>query len=118
MSDTRRLLIKYTDPQEPDEIVEIPDSWKVTFGPWSPRAGQQQSTRTFPAQNELHNKPGWILRVYETKEKQRAVFTNVESFRDLGVPLFRRKIVIVPMGTDEMVEEAVSVDMKAFEEVI
>ena len=98
---TRRVLIKYTDPQEPDEIIEIPATWKMTFGPWAPRGG---GLRAY-SENQVQQKPGWILRVYQTKEQQRAVFTNVESFRDLSIPLFRRTITVVPMGPDEVKEE-------------
>lgn len=96
----RRILIKYTNPQEPDEIIEIPEDWKITFGPWSPRERSRAMT-----QNMVEAKPGWILRVYESKEKQRAVFTNVESFRDLSIPLFRGKITVVPMKMDEVTED-------------
>ena len=110
----RRVLIKYTDAQEPDEIIEIPNDWKMTFGPWAPRAGGGPKAFT---QAEVQAKPGWILRVYEGKEMQRAVFTNVESFRDMSIPLFRRTITVVPMGEDEIREEEDVVDTSEFEEV-
>jgi len=112
IGDLRRVLIKYTDPQEPDEIVEIPGNWKITFGPWSPQTRSDAPKTYSEADNQ--RKPGWILRVYEGKEKQRAVFTNVESFRDLSIPLFRRKIIVVPMGEDEVRDEQVTEDMNAF----
>lgn len=51
--------------------VTVPAAWKATFGPLVPggRSGEI------------------ALRFYENKEKQRAVFTNVESFRDLSIPV-------------------------------
>ena len=67
----------------------------MTFGPWSPRAAG--GPRAF-TEAEIQNRPGWILRVYEAKESQRAVFTNVARFRDLGIPVFRRKIILIPDG--------------------
>jgi len=112
IGDLRRVLIKYTDPQEPDEIIEIPGDWKMTFGPWAPRSGGA-GPKAF-TQAVVQNQPGWILRVYETKEKQRAVFTNVESFRDLSIPVFRRKIVVIPMGEDELRDEEVNIDLNDF----
>jgi len=111
--DLRRVLIKYTDLQEPDEIIEIPDDWKMTFGPWSPR-NRSDTPRTY-TEGDNQRKPGWILRIYEGKEQQRAVFTNVESFRDLSIPVFRKKITVVPMGKDEVHEEKVTEDMSDYQ---
>jgi hypothetical protein len=54
--------------------ITIPAAWKITFGPLLPGSrGQYNGER------------GICLRVYETKERQRAVFTDVESFRDMEV---------------------------------
>lgn len=62
------------------EKITIPASWKVTFGPLVPGS-------------KAHESNGAIcLRVYESKEKQRAVFTKVQSFRMIGIPV-ERKIV-------------------------
>jgi hypothetical protein len=62
-----------------DEIqIDIPESWKVTYGPVSPGKGGYG--------NDL------ALRIYENETKQRAIFTNVRSFRDLSIPV-RRKVV-------------------------
>jgi hypothetical protein len=57
-------------------IVEVPDDWKVTFGAMAPGG-----------KNPYSGHGGWTLRFYETKEKQRAVFTDVVSFRDLSLPV-------------------------------
>ena len=55
--------------------IDIPDNWKVTYGPVSPGARN----------GEL------ALRIYEAETKQRAIFTGVQSFRDLSIPV-RRKV--------------------------
>lgn len=57
--------------------MSIPETWKVTYGPINP-AGKSYGTDN-------------ALRVYEDagKEKQRAIFTNVISFRDLSIPVQR-----------------------------
>lgn len=69
----RQYLIKSSGETR---IITIPESWKVTYGPVSP--GSKYGD-------------GNVLRVYESKEKQRAIFTNVVSFRDLSIPV--RKLV-------------------------
>jgi hypothetical protein len=56
--------------------VEVPGDWKVTFGAMAPGG-----------KNPYSGHGGWTLRFYETKEKQRAVFTDVVSFRDLSIPV-------------------------------
>lgn len=57
--------------------VTVPADWKVTFGPVQPGREGYGGDR------------GYALRFYETKEKQRAVFTDVVSFRDLSLPVER-----------------------------
>ncbi len=61
--------------------IEIPASWKITFGPMIPGA------------IESHHKvrQTWALRIYETKEKQRAIFTDVLSFRDDSISIEQRR---------------------------
>ncbi|MHA1961104.1 MAG: hypothetical protein ACW99U_12780 [Candidatus Thorarchaeota archaeon] len=51
----------------------IPGSWKCTFGPLTPGS----KDRAYNSQGAL------ALRFYEAENKQRACFTNVESFCDL-----------------------------------
>lgn len=59
--------------------ISIPEEWKVTYGPCVPGA--------------LSNGPfgkkqmPFALRVYESKEKQRAIFTDVVSFMDTSIPM-------------------------------
>lgn len=55
--------------------IEIPVSWKITFGKVNP-GGHHDSL---------------ALRVYESDDKQRGCFTDVVSFRDLSIP-FRRRV--------------------------
>ena len=71
---TRRYLIE-TDKEM--YIIEVPDNWKITFGALSP--GANKGFGTGPS----------TLRLYETKDKQRACFPGVSSFRDLSIPITR-----------------------------
>lgn len=52
----------------------IPSDWKVTYGPVIGEARHHGGDA------------GNVLRIYEAKDKQRALFTRVESFRDLSIP--------------------------------
>lgn len=59
--------------------VTVPSTWKVTFGPAVPfvknTAGHMVDR-------------GYALRFYEgNKENQRAIFTDVQSFRDQAIPI-------------------------------
>jgi hypothetical protein len=57
--------------------ITIPASWKVTFGPLIPGVQQDRygRNRRYPI----------ALRIYESKEQQRAIFTDVASFRDTSI---------------------------------
>lgn len=63
--------------------IEIPDDWKVTYGPVTP--GGKGS----------YGAPDYALRIYESETKQRAIFTGVKSFRDLSIPVKRRVLSVV-----------------------
>lgn len=70
--------IKYlVNAQGGEFVIEIPASWKVTFGAVNPGAGPT-------GRHELH-----CMRVYEG-EKVRGVFCDVRGFRDLSIPLARK----------------------------
>lgn len=56
--------------------VSIPEGWKITFGPLVPGMGQSGTL---------------AFRVYETKEKQRLLLTDVTSFRDETVLIESRE---------------------------
>ena len=60
-----------------DLKITIPDSYKVTFGPVAPGAKGYGTGQL-------------ALRVYEAENKQRAIFTDVISFRDLSIPVERK----------------------------
>lgn len=66
MSD-RTIEIRFTS--GPPKRVTIPDTWKVTFGSVVPGKAAVS----------------YGLRLWESDDKQRAVFTDVVSFRDLTV---------------------------------
>ena len=53
--------------------IDIPANFKVTFGSLSP--------------GSKYGGGAMALRVYESDTKQRAVFTDVISFRDLSIPV-------------------------------
>jgi hypothetical protein len=73
LSETERTYeIRFTD-RGPIRIT-IPATWKVTFGAVVPGAKAGYSG-TFG------------LRIWETTDKQRAVFANVASFCDLSIPI-------------------------------
>lgn len=56
--------------------IIIPENWKVTFGPLVPGS-----------KGGYNGHSGLALRIYESPTKQRAVFTDVVSFRDLSIPV-------------------------------
>ena len=55
--------------------VTVPAHWKVTFGPMVPGSKYEQTP---------------CLRFYESANLQRAIFTDVESFRDASIPIVER----------------------------
>lgn len=83
--------------------ITVPASWKVTFGPLVPRR-----------EDDRHQHKTFALRFYEGKDQQRAIFTDVLSFRDESLKVEERitktKQQVVkkeaPGGAREMVVEA------------
>lgn len=83
--------------------ITVPSSWKVTFGPLVP-----------PRESERHERKTFALRFYEGKDQQRAIFTDVLSFRDESLKVEERvtktkqKMVHkdAPGGKREMMVEA------------
>lgn len=61
--------------------VTVPDTWKVTFGPLVPGSKGIEG---------MNGRAGICLRFYEDKDKQRAVFTDVKSFRDTSIAIEER----------------------------
>lgn len=60
--------------------ITVPSAWKVTFGPIAP------GSKSF----ESNGGAGMCLRFYEDQSKQRAVFTDVKSFRDMSIAIEER----------------------------
>ena len=63
--------------------ITVPDDWKVTFGPAA--AGVDKKAYgggTVPL----------ALRFYEKGDRQRAIFTDVASFRDLSIKMEVKKV--------------------------
>jgi hypothetical protein len=78
MSDDK---IKYLVTDDKGEfVIELPRDWKVTFANVNPAASGEPGYR----------KGGHCLRVWEAKDKLRAVFGNVTSVRDMSIPLARK----------------------------
>lgn len=72
-------LLEFTNGTQ--KKVTIPSDWKVTFGPLVPGGN---------AQGGLNGRGALSLRIYENSDRQRAVFTDVSSFRDISIELEER----------------------------
>ena len=59
--------------------IDIPDDWKVTFGPVAIGGGKRGGYDIGGG--------SMALRLYESEVRQRAIFTGVKSFRDLSIPV-------------------------------
>lgn len=102
-----RYLVHYGGKQQ-DEIIEVPASWKITFGPLCP-GGRHNNGSSMMA-----------IRLYETKEKQRAVFTGVKSFRQLDTIKIKRKVDVSKqpgraIADEDMWEEIDTTDIQMSE---
>lgn len=75
----RTLLIVHENGNETQ--IDIPAEWKVTFGLAAPGAEHVKGSRM-----------GLALRIYETEKMQRAIFTDVVSFRDMSIPIRVKKV--------------------------
>lgn len=86
--ETRTLLI---DRHGEKLRVTIPAGWKVTFAVINSqdRHGESQAGRD--------------LRIYEAGEHCRAVFTGVQSFRDVSIPV--EKLVVAKSGESSWEED-------------
>lgn len=76
IQETPKLKTYLLDTGREQMQIDIPDDWKVTYGPVTPGA-------------KSYGGAEYALRIYETESKQRAIFTNVKSFRDLSIPVRR-----------------------------
>jgi hypothetical protein len=57
--------------------IDIPENWKITFGPTCVGVGKTAGVERIPL----------CLRIYESDTLQRAIFTDVVSFRDMSIPI-------------------------------
>lgn len=64
--------------------ITVPESWKVTFGPAT--RGDRGQSRSGSLKMPM------ALRFYESDTKQRAIFTDVVSFRDSSIKIEEEKI--------------------------
>ena len=67
--------------------VTVPDTWKVTFGP------AVVGNRVKPGPQYAGKMP-MALRFYENETKQRAIFTDIASFRDMSIPIEVEKVKV------------------------
>jgi len=62
--------------------IVIPENWTVTFGPAVPP--DMKSSR--------YDKGAWALRIYAPKKQQRAIFTDVTSFRIDSIKILEKVV--------------------------
>lgn len=88
--DSEPRTIKYLVTTAQGEfVIELPETYKVTFGAVNPGGNPQG----------MHGRDLHCLRIWESKEKLRAVFCDVRGIRDLSIPLARK--VEVQTGSAE-----------------
>lgn len=66
-----------------DQKITVPSSWKVTFGPLVPGSKNFSEGATTPC-----------LRFYESQNQQRAVITDVISFRDASIAVEEKRVSV------------------------
>ena len=73
--ETKTYILTFIDGKQ--KSITIPATWFVTYGPLVPnmKAIPSYGTKRFNA----------FLRIYESKEKQRAIYTDVIKFRDTSI---------------------------------
>lgn len=76
------------------ERFDIPENWKVTFGPIQGSPGSANEA----AQKGSRFRNGYAFRAWEADNKQRILITGVVRFRDLSVP--RRVRCVRRYGTE------------------
>lgn len=64
--------------------IIVPANWKVTFGP----AARGLDKANNPGRYAMP----LALRFYENETQQRAIFTDVKSFRDLSIPVMIEEV--------------------------
>jgi len=59
--------------------IDIPETWKITFGPVAGAKGVVEGA-------------GFAFRAWQTEGQQRLLFTRVQSFRDVSLPMQVRAV--------------------------
>jgi hypothetical protein len=81
MDDTpKRKYLLTRSGSEADVVIEIPETWKITFASVNP-AGNSQG---------MHGRDLHCVRVWEKKDVLRAVFCDCRGIRDLSIPVLRK----------------------------
>lgn len=75
----RTYLIEFENNEK--RRITVPADWKVTFGPIA-----------IVPKSQLGGKVPIALRFYEDETRQRAIFVEVRSFRDLSIPVEELKV--------------------------
>ena len=70
--------------------IKVPENWKITYGLVHPGSKSHQKE--------------YVLRMYESDTKQRAIFRNVVSFRDTSLEM--QELVITSDETGETVKSS------------
>lgn len=81
--DKTTYMIEFTDGKR--KKITVPSSWKVTFGPVAVR---KSGSVALPYKDKMPQ----ALRFYESETKQRAIFTNVASFRDMSIEIHEERV--------------------------
>ena len=79
--ETKTYHIEFKNGNE--KRITVPADWKVTFGPCVV-GGNSGRGMEMPL----------ALRFYESKENQRAIFTDVRSFRDMDIKILEKKVSV------------------------
>lgn len=100
-SDTKVYLIEFENGRK--QKVTIPANWKVTFGPAVPGVHKENGRRMPTA-----------IRFYEDENRQRAIFTDVVSFRDMSIPIEEERVKVeTKLGRMEVEGAYRTVNVKA-----
>ena len=85
--DNRTYLLEMYDGSK--RKITVPASWKVTFGPAAvPRKPGVRGN------SNAAGKMPMAIRFYESKDQQRAIFTDVINFRDMSIPILEERVEV------------------------
>ena len=87
--DNRTYLLEMYDGSK--RKITVPASWKVTFGPAAVHRTAPSGNKAFSG---IANKMPMAIRFYESKDQQRAIFTDVVNFRDMSIPILEERVEV------------------------